>query len=49
MRSDYYCLSSTYYAKRALYVDNVPYALSDKKIKMNSLEDLDEVNEVELP
>jgi hypothetical protein len=35
--------------KRILYIDNVLYTISDKKIKMNSLENLGEINEVELP
>jgi inhibitor of cysteine peptidase len=35
--------------KRILYIDNVLYTISDKKIKMNSLENLNEINEVELP
>ncbi len=37
-----------YYVKRSLYIDDVLYTVSDKKIKMNSLEDLSEINEVEL-
>jgi len=36
------------YVKRALYIDNVLYTISDKKIKMNSLETLQEINEVKL-
>jgi len=40
---------SPYYVKRALYIDNVLYTISDKKIKMNKLETLQEINEVELP
>ncbi|MDH5596092.1 MAG: beta-propeller domain-containing protein, partial [Candidatus Bathyarchaeota archaeon] len=40
---------SPYYVKRALYIGNVLYTISDKKIKMNSLETLQEINEVELP
>lgn len=40
---------SPYYVKRALYIDNVLYTISDKKIKMNNLETLQEINEVELP
>jgi uncharacterized secreted protein with C-terminal beta-propeller domain len=39
---------SPYHVKRSLYIDNVLYTISDKKTKMNSLEDLDEINEVEL-
>lgn len=35
--------------KRSLYIDNVLYTISSKKIKMNSLEDLAEINEIQLP
>jgi uncharacterized secreted protein with C-terminal beta-propeller domain len=35
--------------KRILYIDNVLYTISDKKIKLNSLENLEEINEVEIP
>jgi len=35
--------------KRILYIDNVLYTISDKKIKMNSLENLNLINEVNLP
>jgi uncharacterized secreted protein with C-terminal beta-propeller domain len=47
-KSGYYCYSS-YSVKRSLYIDDVLYTVSDKKIKMNNLEDLVEINEVELP
>ena len=40
---------STYEVKRALYIENVLYTVSDKKIKMNSLEDLTEIKEIQLP
>ncbi len=43
--SNYY----NYWVKRSLYIDNVLYTISDKKIKMNDLEDLHEINEVEFP
>ncbi len=46
MKSGYY-FSSAYSVKRSLYIDNVLYTISDKKVKMNSLEDLEEINEVE--
>jgi len=46
MKNDYY-FSYPYFVKRSLYIDNVLYTISDKKIKMNSLENLDEINEVE--
>lgn len=39
---------SEYWVKRALYIENVLYTVSDKKIKMNSLEDLMLINEIEL-
>ena len=39
---------STYQVKRALYIENVLYTVSDKKIKMNSLEDLTEIKEIQL-
>jgi hypothetical protein len=48
IKSGYY-FSSPYTVKRALYVDNVLYTFSDKKIKMNNLQNLDEINQVELP
>jgi len=48
VKSGYY-FSSSYSVKRSLYIDNVLYTISDKKIKMNSLDTLDEINEVELP
>ena len=47
VKSGYY-FSSPYSVKRSLYIHNVLYTISDKKIKMNSLEDLEEINEVEL-
>jgi uncharacterized secreted protein with C-terminal beta-propeller domain len=48
IKSGYY-FSSLYAVKRALYVGNVLYTVSDKKIKMNNLQSLDEINQVELP
>jgi len=47
-KSGYYFFSP-YSVKRSLYIDNMLYTISDKKIKMNNLENLDEINEVELP
>jgi hypothetical protein len=35
--------------ERSLYIGDVLYTMSPAKIKMNSLETLDEINEVELP
>ncbi len=46
MKSGYY-FSSPFSMKRSLYIDNVLYTISDKKVKMNSLENLEEINEVE--
>ncbi|MFQ6129309.1 MAG: beta-propeller domain-containing protein [Candidatus Hadarchaeaceae archaeon] len=40
--------SYNYSVKRSLYIDNVLYTISDELIKMNDLEDLDEVNKLEL-
>ena len=48
IKSGYY-FSSSYAVKRSLYIGNVLYTISDKKIKMNNLQNLDEINEVELP
>jgi len=47
-RTGYY-FSSSYSVKRTLYIDNVLYTISEKKVKMNSLENLDRINEVRLP
>lgn len=38
-----------YWVTRALYIDNILYTVSDKKIKMNNLEDLAEIKEIQLP
>lgn len=35
--------------KRAFYIDHILYTVSDKKVKMNDVESLETVNEVELP
>jgi len=48
LQSSYYSYSP-YAVKRSLYIDNVIYTVSDKKVKMNSLETLDELWEIELP
>lgn len=42
-------MNNSYHVKRSLYIDNIFYTISDKKIKMNSLDNLDEINEVEFP
>ncbi len=47
MKSGYY-FSSPYSVKRSLYMDDVLYTISNKKVKMNDLESVEEINEVEL-
>lgn len=47
-KSSYY-FSSPYSVKRALYIDDVLYTISDKMIAMNSLTDLKEIGSVQLP
>jgi uncharacterized secreted protein with C-terminal beta-propeller domain len=47
LRSGYY-FESSYAVKRAVYVENVLYTISDKLIKLNALDTLLELNEVEL-
>ena len=44
----YWWWSSSSYIYRSLYIDDVLYTISDKMIKMNSLDDLYEINNVEL-
>ncbi len=46
---EYYYYYSPFAVERSLYIDDVLYTISDAKIKMNSLENLDYINEVELP
>lgn len=43
-----YTTNRAYSVKRTLYIDNVLYTISNKMIKMNSLEDLSEINSIEL-
>lgn len=38
-----------YYVKRGLYIKDVLYTVSDRKIKLNSLSNLKEIGEIELP
>jgi len=45
VKSGYY-FSSPYSVKRSLYIGDVLYTVSDKKIQMNSLENLHQINEV---
>ena len=46
--STIYYWYSPYMVKRALYIGNILYTISDKKIKMNSLDTLEEINEIKL-
>jgi len=39
---------SDYYVQRSLYIENVLYTISDKKVKLNSLEDLALIKEIEI-
>jgi len=48
LERDYYFYSS-FSVQRSLYIGDVLYTISNAKIKMNSLENLDYINEVELP
>jgi len=45
----YYYYDSSNYVVRSLYIDNVLYTISARKVKMNNLETLEEINEIELP
>jgi len=49
IKSGWYYHDSPTSVKRSLYMDDVLYTISNKKVKMNDLDDLDEINEVELP
>jgi uncharacterized secreted protein with C-terminal beta-propeller domain len=42
-------LNQSYWVQRSLYIENVLYTISDKEIKMNSLQDLSPINEISLP
>jgi len=44
----YWWWSSSSYIYRSLYIDDILYTISDKMIKMNNLDDLNEINGVEL-
>lgn len=44
-----YYWESPYLIKRALYIENVLYTVSDKKVKMNALDNLSLINEVDIP
>ncbi len=43
----YYYYWGPYYVKRALYIDNVLYTISDKKVMMHNLETLVEIKQIE--
>jgi len=49
---DYYYTNvyaySVYFVKRSLFIDNVLYTISDKKVMMHNLETLAEINKIEL-
>jgi uncharacterized secreted protein with C-terminal beta-propeller domain len=49
LEDGYYYYYSPFSVERSLYIDDVLYTISQAKIMMNSLENLDYVNEVELP
>ncbi len=49
LEQDYPYFYSPFAVTRSLYIDDVLYTISQAKIKMNSLEYLDYINEVELP
>jgi len=42
-------IDSRYEVKRSLYIDDVLYTISDKRIKMNALDDLTLIKMIELP
>lgn len=44
LKSGYYYFGGEYSVKRSLYIDNVLYTISGKKIMLNSLDDLSEIN-----
>ena len=48
-KEGYYYYYSPFAVERSLYIGDVLYTISQAKIKMNSLENLDYINEVELP
>jgi inhibitor of cysteine peptidase len=48
LEQGYYYYYSSYSIQRSLYIGDVLYTISDAKIKMNNLENLDYINEVQL-
>jgi inhibitor of cysteine peptidase len=49
LEQDYYYFYSPLSVERSLYIGDVLYTISDAKIKMNDLENLDYIKEVQLP
>jgi len=49
LEEGYYYYYSPFSVERSLYIDDVLYTISEAKIKMNNLENLDYINEVQLP
>jgi len=49
LEQDYYYFYSPFSVQRSLYIGDVLYTISNAKVMMNNLEDLDYINEVELP
>jgi len=47
-KSGFY-FESKYSVKRALYIENLLYSISDGKVKINELTTLQQVTEIELP
>lgn len=47
--ADEYWYGRGEYVRRSLYMDDVLYTISNAKVKANELDDLDEIEEVELP
>ncbi len=48
LEQGYYYYYSPFSVERSLYIDNVLYTISNAKIQMNDLENLDYINEVQL-
>ena len=46
LKSGYYYFDDEYSVKRSLYIDNVLYTVSGKKIKLNDLDNLSEIKEL---
>ncbi|NIO23184.1 MAG: hypothetical protein GTN38_04130 [Candidatus Aenigmarchaeota archaeon] len=46
LKSGYYYFGDQYSVKRSLYIDDILYTISGKKIKLNSLADLSEIREL---